>query len=127
MEVKNKPSHRHMIFVDTDAYVALARGDDSYHARAVDLLRNLSKLPVAFCTSNYVFTASVTVISQRVSHQAALAYIKEIKAPQSLFTTFWVAEPIEAAALQLFAEQTSKIVSLGDCTNMAFLRNEKIE
>ena len=65
-----------MIFVDTDAFVALARGDDSNHARAVDLLRELSKHPVAFCTSNYVFTESVTVISQRVSHQAALAYIK---------------------------------------------------
>ena len=40
---------------------------------------------------------------------------------------FWVAEQIEAAALQLFAEQTSKNVSLVDCTNMAFLRNEQIE
>ena len=120
---RNKPL---TIFVDADAFVALAREDDTNHPRALQILNYLSQHSANLITSNYVFAETVTVISQRVSHQAALSFIKETSSPASPLIVQWIDLETEKRAIHIFAKQTSKNVSFVDCTNMAILQQKRI-
>ena len=115
------------VFVDADAFVALAREDDTNHTLALAVLARFTTQPTTLITSNYVFAECVTVISQRIDHAAALAFINTIKTPQSVFTMHRITEELEDAALRLFSEQTSKNVSFVDCTNMAIVTQRRID
>jgi len=114
------------LFVDSDAFVALAKEDDSNHERAVQILGELLHANVSFLTSNYVFSETITVISQRVSHKAALLFIEEMKSPNASFLIRWVDEELEVIATEIFKNQRSKNVSFVDCTNMAIMQDDKI-
>jgi predicted nucleic acid-binding protein len=116
MNDKNK-----LIFVDSDAFVALAKEDDNNHNKAVKLLELLLTQSVTFITSNYVFSETVTVISMRVGHKQAVAFIEKLKTQDNEFEIKWVDADIEATAIEIFKRQTSKNTSFVDCTNMALL------
>lgn len=115
------------IFIDSDAFVALAREDDAHHEKAIALLNRLTKESAIIITSNYVFTESITVISMRKSHEAAVEYIRRMKETDSNYTIQQVDADIEALAIEIFKKQTSKNTSFVDCTNMAFLQAMKID
>ena len=110
------------IFIDADAFVALAREDDANHKRAVSSLQHLIKQSVVFITSNYVFAESVTVISMRLGHAAAVRFIDAMRSDESDYLVRRATDTIDETAIQIFKEQTSKNTSFVDCTNMAFLR-----
>ena len=110
------------IFVDADAFVALARKDDANHERAVSSLRRLIKQPIVFITSNYVFAESVTVISMHIGHAAAVRFIEAMQSDESIYLLQRTTDAIDEAAIQIFKEQTSKNTSFVDCTNIAFLK-----
>lgn len=109
------------IFVDTDAFVALARKDDANHERAIACLQRTVQHPVIFFTSNYIFSESITVISMLNSHEAAVRFIETMQSPESTYLLTRADEALEEKALQIFKEQTSKNTSFVDCTNMAFM------
>ena len=109
------------IFVDTAAFVAFIKEDDTTHEKAKHLFQQLQSKTVTFFTSNYVFSETVTVLSQRVSHSVAVAYIENMKSPDSQFLIKRADEVLEEEAIQLFKGQTSKNTSYVDCTNMAFM------
>ena len=111
------------IFVDTDAFVALAVANDTNHEKALTLLNALHKRLVIFFTSNYVFAESVTVISQRASHDAALQYIDAMQSLENPFLIERADDDIEDEAIRIFKQQTSKNTSYVDCTNMAFMEH----
>ncbi len=115
------------VFVDSDAFVALAKEDDANHGKAVALLNKLFNQPVVFLTSNYVFLETVTVISMRVGREPALAFINSIKSPSNGFLVHWIDETLEDKAIEIFKQQTSKNVSFVDCVNMAFMRQNQID
>ena len=73
------------IFVDADAFVALTVATDANHEKARSLLHRLSVNPVLFLTSNYVFSESITIISQRASHQTAVTFIAKMQSVESPF------------------------------------------
>jgi predicted nucleic acid-binding protein len=110
------------LFVDADAFVAFTVITDANHKRAVSLLNSLTERPVFFLTSNYVFAESITIISQRASHQTAVKYIEEMQLPASPFQIKRAEESIEQEAIKVFKEQTSKNTSCVDCTNMVFMK-----
>ena len=111
------------IFVDTDVFVGLAVQNDTNHEKALSLLHALTERQVVFFTSNYVFSESVTIISQRDSHQAAIAYIDKIQSLENPFQIKRADEALEEEAITIFKQQTSKNTSFVDCTNMAFMRH----
>ena len=115
--MKNK-----IIFVDSDAFIALAKEDDSNHLKAVALLEKFTNNQVNFITSNYVFSETVTVLSIRVSHQAALDFIERIKSPENPFPIKRVDEDLEEKAIEVFKNQTSKNTSFVDCINIAICK-----
>lgn len=115
------------VFVDADAFVALAKEEDAHHESALKLLDWLIDRHARFITSNYVIAESITVISQRVGHAHALQFIADIKSEQSIFLVRWITPQIEEQAIAIFQKQTSKNVSFVDCTNMAILSLLRID
>lgn len=114
------------VFVDSDAFVALAIGKDSSHRKALKILSDLSQKPVIFITSNYVFSETVTVISQKAGHDEAISFIKKIQSGEG-YTIKWIDQVIELLAIEIFSKQTSKNVSFVDCTNMAIMRHNHLD
>ena len=117
MNDKNK-----LIFVDSDAFIALAKQDDANHKKAVKLLEQLLDQHVNFITSNFVFSEVITVISMRIGHKKAIEFIDKLKDPHSGFEIKRVDADTEEAAIELFKKQTSKNTSFVDCTNMVLLK-----
>src|SRR5664279_5568858 len=116
-----------LIFIDSDAFVALAKEDDSNHTQAVIFLEQLLDKSVEFITSNYVFSEIVTVISLRVGHEQSVAFIEKLKDSKSGFEIKWVDTDIEEVAIEVFKKQTSKNTSFVDCTNMVFLEKLHVD
>lgn len=112
--------------VDSDAFVALSKNDDSNSAKAQQILNILKLQKTKLYTSNYVFSESITVISKKVGYLAALSFIEVMKSSKNPFSFIWIDETIENMALEIFKQQTSKNVSFVDCTNMALLRHDQI-
>lgn len=116
-----------LVFVDADVFIAISRSDDSNHKKALKILHRLKEMPVLFITSNYVFSEVVTVLSIRMGRHAALAFIKKIKSPTSIYGVNWVTEEIEALAIEKYKQQKSKNVSFVDCTNMAIVDFHRLD
>ena len=115
------------IFVDADAFVALTKEDDSNHERSRQTFGRLADSPVTFITSNYVFSEVITVLSQRVNHQAAVAFIQNMKSADNIFLIERINNEVEDKALEIFIEQTSKNVSFVDCTNIALIQEKQLD
>jgi len=115
------------IFVDSDAFVALTVATDANHEKALSLLHSLGERSVVFLTSNYVFSESITVISMRSSHAAAVAFIENMQSPGNPFQIKRTDEVIEKEAIELFKIQTSKNTSFVDCSNMVFMKQLNLD
>lgn len=110
------------IFVDTDAFVALIKENDSNHAKAKNIFQKLQGMSIEFTTSNYVFSETITIFSQKVNHATAVRFIDAMISSENTFNIKRADEAIEDLAVNIFKEQTSKNISFVDCTNMAFVR-----
>lgn len=116
-----------IIFVDADAFVALTKKDDSNHKKAKEIFEQLFNIPVTFTTSNYVFSEVATVLSQRVDHHTAVAFIHSMKAEGTIFQIERISEELEESAIEIFMKQKSKNVSFVDCTNIAVIRAKHMD
>jgi len=110
------------IFVDTDAFVALIKKNDSNHIKAKNIFHKLQGIAIEFTTSNYVFSETITIVSQKINHPTAVRYIDAMLSSENIFDIKRVDETIEDLAISIFKDQTSKNISFVDCTNMAFVR-----
>lgn len=116
-----------IVFVDSDAFVALTKKDDSNHEKAIDIFQKLQDRKITFITSNYVFSEVVTILSQRVDHKTAIAFIESVKSEENIFMIERVDSQIEERAIGIFIEQASKNVSFVDCTNIALIRQKHLD
>lgn len=119
-----KPS---TIFVDADAFIAFTKEDDSNHKLAQNIFEKLQDTEITFITSNFVFAEVVTVLSQRVSHKAAVIFINNIKSSDNIFQIERINENTEEAAIHIFIKQTSKNVSFVDCLNIALIKEKHMD
>ena len=110
------------IFIDTDAFVALAIETDANHKKAVALLNNLCITPVEFFTSNYVFSESITLIRMQGSHATALRFIETMQSYENPFHIKRADAGTEELAMHIFKKQTSKNTNYVDCINMALMK-----
>lgn len=108
------------VFVDSSAYVAVKNIDDPHHKASVDILAKLTSAHTPLVTSNYVLAESITVISQKVSHQAAVDF-REKNILETRIVR--VSDELEDQAFEFFRTLTSKNVSFIDCTSFALMRS----
>lgn len=111
------------LLVDSDALIALLKADDSQHAKAVGHFAKLQQggayRLVASC---FVIAEVATVLSLRVGHAAAVAFIDTVQRPDSDLPVIYPDAANQALAASIFRRQTSKNVSFVDCGNMALLQ-----
>lgn len=101
--------------LDADFLVALSKIDDTNHTKALKLARKLKQLELFL--SPFTIPEAATVISHRVSQEAAIRFLKEIRRRclQELALDF---ESILEAD-RIFVEQEKKGTSWPDCLNAA--------
>lgn len=111
-----------LVFIDSDAFIALAKIDDANHQKAKRLFSVLHEQGCSCVTSNLVFSEVTTVLSQRVGRQAALAFIDTMQAPDNDLPMIFINKAMHEHATTLFKAQKSKNISFVDCTNMAMIQ-----
>lgn len=113
------------VLIDSDAFVALIKKNDTNHKKAKRISQFLTQKGSVFITTNYVFSETVTVLSQKISHKVAVDFINDLTSEKSEISIIRANEEIEKLAIEIFKKQTSNNVSFVDCINMAVLKRYK--
>ncbi|HEX7456198.1 MAG TPA: PIN domain-containing protein [Candidatus Nanoarchaeia archaeon] len=108
------------LFVDADAFVALVDSNDSNHKLAVEVSAAVSNAALGLVTSEPAFGEAVTVISQNVSHAAAIDFANEIL--NSKIEIVEVNPKLRRKAFDIFKEQTTKNARFTDSVNIAIMQ-----
>lgn len=106
------------VLIDADCLVALAKKDDSNHAKALSIAKKLEKSTLYI--SPFSIPEAATVISHQVSQKAAVAFLTEAR-KRKLYQLPLTYE-IEKETDGIFISQKTKGISWPDCLNMAFFR-----
>ena len=67
-----------MVFVDTSAYIALARLDDERHNEAVIILNALQRQRVRLCTTNFVVAETHAMMLRYLGRAVAWRFVQEL-------------------------------------------------
>lgn len=109
-----------MIFIDSDAYLALSLARDSHHKRANELFLEIKRRGEEYMTSWEVVDEVATKLSRFASHKQSLAFL-EILFTSNIHIEYVLPE-LSDQIHSLFVKQSSKKVSLTDCANMVIAR-----
>lgn len=114
-----------MVFVDSDAFIAIYSKNDSHHKQAIALVKKLKKEKTPLITSWDVIDETATKLSFYLTKKASLNFLKNIL--KGKIVLVFPDEEVFKKALKTFAKQKSKRVSLTDCTNMAIANIRGVE
>ncbi len=112
------------VFVDSSAFVALRYVDDPHYKTAKQIVSKLRLQDTQLVTSNFIIAESITVISQKASHQDAIEFYEQDLAAVEIVS---ISEELEDKAFEIFKKLTSKNVSFVDCISFALMREQKIK
>lgn len=112
----------HNILLDADALVALVKEDDSNHARAVKIYRELKAANASFFLSPFTTAEAATVLSYKYSHPRAKEFLREMRSNDLPVIEL---EENSDLADKWFLKQNKKGTSYFDCYNMALLERYK--
>jgi predicted nucleic acid-binding protein len=113
-----------MIFIDTSAFLALVKVDDTNHPAAKQQWQNLLQDEQSLYTNNYVVVESIAIIQNRVGLNA-VKYLHEQLLP--LVKVFLIDEIQHFQAMEAVFEANCRQLSLVDCSAFATMRREGIE
>lgn len=111
------------ILLDADALIALAKQDDSNHLRAVRINDKLQMRGVSYMLAPFTVAEAATVLSYKVSQQAAKNFLKQIR--ELDIPAFDLKEEQIKLADTWFKKQSKKGTSYFDCFNLALLERYK--
>jgi predicted nucleic acid-binding protein len=117
---KPQASNPFHILIDSDAFVGRINPDDAHHERANRIFQVLAEKKVRLVTTSFVVAETATVLSHRVGQSLAQAFLEVIQ--RGNIPVIHIDEALQAAALDLFSEQTKKGTSVTDCANVAVVR-----
>lgn len=106
-----------MIFVDSDAYIALHVEKDIHHLKSIRLMEKLKNLDEQLITSWQVIDEVATKLSYFTTKNNAMEFLRSLLKGGTKIE--YIDSSISVKVIALFAKQTSKRVSLTDCANMA--------
>lgn len=111
--------------MDTGAFLALADEDDNYHTSAKSIYSDLLLSKAQLLTSNFVLSETYTLIRSRVSHRAAVEFLKSFD--QTRIKVLRVGEATERTAKGIFVRYDDKDFSFVDCTSFALIDHHKLD
>jgi hypothetical protein len=100
-------------------FLTLADEDDDRHAAATPVYARLLQTRAQLFTSNFVLSETYTLIRSKVSHQAAVEFMKRLD--HTGIRALRVSEAIEQIAKAIFVRYTDKDFSFVDCTSFALI------
>ncbi|MBI2591575.1 MAG: PIN domain-containing protein [Candidatus Brennerbacteria bacterium] len=109
------------VFIDSNVFIAELNKDDALHSRAKTLLRYIEKQELSAVTSNFVINEVITVLSQRASKKAAIAFADFIYSNDVAVDIIAINKHIEIKAVEYLKSLKSKNVSFCDCATLAVL------
>jgi len=120
MAVNNK------VFADTNYFVALYNPLDTNHQRARAYSQKIAKGNSRVMTSNYTILEVLTILSQRVSRQAAIRLGKQLMAGKYV-QIIHVNEKLHNLTWKIFREIRNKNTSFVDCSILVVMKTEGIK
>lgn len=114
-----------MIFVDSDAYIALHVEKDAHHFRFIRLMEKLENLDEQLITSWQVIDEVATKLSYFTTKNNAMEFLRSLLKGGTRIE--YIDSSTSVKVVALFAKQTSKRVSFTDCANMAIARKLGVE
>lgn len=106
---------------DSDFFIALYSEHDTNHKRALTILQRIAQLEEPRVSlSVFVYSETVTVLSQRVAKKTAEHFMDDLEEGGAVIITD-IGDAFRAAQ-ELFRKQFSKNVSFVDATNIALMR-----
>jgi len=112
-----------IVFADSSAFVAVKNVADPNHEAAYKIFSAYAGSDIGIMTSNLIIAESLTVISQKVSHRAAVEFREQDLAGIQIVR---ITEELEGKAFEIFRSLTSKNVSFIDCASFALMRERGI-
>ena len=113
------------IFLDTGAFLALADEDDRYHSAAKPIYTELIQSKAQLFTSNFVLSETYTLIRSKVSHPAAIEFMRHLD--QTGIKALRVGETIEQTAKTIFMRYDDKDFSFVDCASFALIDHHRLD
>lgn len=114
------------IFVDTSAWFALGDQKDQHHREAAMFLGSMKDKPVLLITTDYVVDETLTLLRFKVSHKAALAFLRTF-ARESQVVRHQVSQDHLRRAEEIFAKYRDKLWSFTDCVSFAYMEEKGLE
>lgn len=114
------------LFVDTSAWYALNDRDDQFHQQALEKLLQIKSERIEVITSDYVFDESVTLISARIGHRAAVSF-GDSMLKSNVRQMLTISDDVRLAAFELFRKYADKTLSFTDCTSFALMKRYKLK
>ena len=106
------------ILIDSDLIIALIKKDDNNHLKAIKIFKKYANAEIF--VSPFCISEVATVLSLRVSQQAAITFIKNFR--ERNITELAFDRLTAAKADAIFCEQSIKGTSWIDCCNVAYYR-----
>lgn len=107
------------VLIDADALVALAKKDDSNHKMAIAINQRLQTKGVVYILSPFTIAEATTVLSYKVSQQAAKIFLEEMR--KINLAEFDFRKEYCELTDKWFNKQKKKGASYFDCFNMALM------
>ena len=116
-----RPSMRpSMVFVDTSAYIALARLDDEHHNEAIIILNALQRQRARLYTTNFVVAETHAMLLRYLGRAIAWRFVQELdKSKVTMTVRAELAD--EAGARVILGRHTDKDYSLTDALSFVVM------
>jgi predicted nucleic acid-binding protein len=109
-----------MIFIDSDAFIAINYEADAHFQNATTIFNRLKQSSEILVTSWDVVSEVATKLSYFTTKQIALGFIKTVY--ESNIRIEYVHPILAISVLDFHKKQTSKRVSVTDCVNMVIAK-----
>lgn len=106
-------------FVDSSAFIALAKTNDENHERAKAFFENLTG-PFQAITSDYIFDETATRLRDSLGAEKAVYFCEKILVSR-LYKILFVDRKIIKASLDKMRKYHDKELSFTDCTSFVFM------
>ena len=112
------------VFIDTSAFVAVYNRKDQYHSQAINILRDLHKIPHLLLTSNYIVSETLTLLLAREGFNSSFRFGKRVFEEKPEFEVKNLGHQDEIDAWQIFKKYNrDKKWSFTDCTSYVLMKN----
>ena len=113
-------------FIDSSFIVALFKNFDSNHDKAKLISEQLFTLSSELIISDFVFSESLTILSQKVGKEIALK-LQDFLLDRQIFRIIYLDEILIMKSKEIFSQAKSKNMSFADCTSLAIIEYETIK